>query len=74
MDVYDTIGLTISGVRIEPQEITDLLDTYLAPRAETLRGSGEGFTESPQLTFEQFEPFPATILTVSGELELEEVV
>jgi hypothetical protein len=73
VDVYDTIGLTISGVRIEPQETPDLLDTYLAPRAETLRGSGEGSTESPQLTFEQFEPFPATILTVSGELELEEV-
>ncbi len=73
IETFETIGLTISGVRIETQEVDDLLDTYVPPTSAILRGEGIGWEESPQVTFEQTLPFPATLLNFVGSLEVEEV-
>ena len=73
VEVFETIGLTVDGVRITERLGEDLLDTNIEPRSGILRGHGEGWDEAPQVIFEQREPFPATILAFTGLLEVEEV-
>ena len=70
--LYESIGIEIDGTFVEQRLGTDLLDTNIEPRTQDITELSKGWTEDGRITLVQNLPFPSTILSIVGKLEVEE--